>query len=115
MLNIYLVRIFCVLFGFAAITNATAVDLTKAKKTFATVCASCHGYDGKTPTDASIPKLAGQHQDYLYHAMLEYRNGVRKNPLMQQQMEGSRGISKEDLSALATYISKLPSGLSTAK
>ncbi len=115
MLNIYLIRVSCMIFGFLAIANANAVDLIKAKKTFVAVCASCHGYDGKTSAEASIPKLAGQHQDYLYHAMLEYRNGVRKNPIMQQQMEGSRGISKEDLSALATYISKFPSGLSTAK
>ena len=35
-------------------------------------CASCHGADFHTPIDPAYPKLAGQHKDYLKHAMVSY-------------------------------------------
>ena len=89
---------------------ADGFDLAKARKIVVTQCASCHGIDTKTPSDASIPKLAGQHEDYLYQAMIAYQTGSRKNALMQQQMESKR-LSQQDLHNLAYYISRLPSDL----
>jgi cytochrome c553 len=32
-------------------------------------CAACHGADFNKPVDPSYPKLAGQHPDYLAHAL----------------------------------------------
>ena len=40
-------------------------------------CASCHGADYKTPIDPSYPKLAGQHADYLVHALTAYKRGTK--------------------------------------
>ena len=47
----------------------------------ANACVGCHGPDGNSivPT---FPKIAGQYQDYLLHALKSYRNGNRNNAIM---------------------------------
>jgi len=74
----------------------------EAGKAKSTVCAGCHGADGISSI-ASFPKLAGQHSDYLYHALKDYKAGKRKNPIMAGQVES---LSDEDMQDLATYFSK---------
>ena len=73
-------------------------DAGKAKST---VCASCHGADGVS-TIASFPKLAGQHRDYLYQALQDYKAGRRKNPIMGGM---AANLSDEDMADLAAYFS----------
>ncbi|MCK2126444.1 cytochrome c [Thauera aromatica] len=64
------------------------------------VCAACHGADGNSPTPA-FPRIAGQHEDYLLQALLDYKAGRRKNPIMAAQLEN---LSKEDLGDLAAWF-----------
>tara|TARA_Y100000992_G_C21041544_1_gene385191 strand:- start:32 stop:640 length:609 start_codon:yes stop_codon:yes gene_type:complete len=47
----------------------------------ANACVGCHGPDGNSlvPT---FPKIAGQYQDYLLHALKSYKNGSRNNAIM---------------------------------
>ena len=47
----------------------------------ANACVGCHGTDGNSlvPT---FPKIAGQYQDYLLHALKSYKNGSRNNAIM---------------------------------
>jgi cytochrome c553 len=45
-------------------------------------CNSCHGPVGVGITPI-YPTLSGQHADYLAYAMESYRNGARKNGIMQ--------------------------------
>ena len=47
----------------------------------ANACVGCHGPDGNSivPT---FPKIAGQYQDYLLHALKSYKNGNRNNAIM---------------------------------
>lgn len=66
----------------------------------AAACAACHGADGNSPT-ADYPRIAGQHQDYLLRALLDYKSGKRKNPIMQSQVEN---LAKQDLADLAAYF-----------
>lgn len=42
----------------------------------AQICVTCHGIQGEDVQPAP-PTLAGQHEDYLVHALRQYRNGVR--------------------------------------
>ena len=65
-------------------------------------CAACHGADGVSQVPM-FPTLAGQHQDYLYHALKDYKTGKRNNPLMAEQV---KPLSDADLRDLATYFSK---------
>ena len=54
-------------------TAAQAQDLAAGKAVFDKFnCASCHGADAKTAVDPAYPTLAGQHADYLVHALKAY-------------------------------------------
>ena len=45
------------------------------------LCSACHGQDGVGLT-GDFPTLSGQHADYLMRALIEYKKGDRKNPVM---------------------------------
>lgn len=47
-------------------------DLEQGRKTAETVCAACHGADGNSGSPAN-PKLAGQHSDYLYKQLANFK------------------------------------------
>ncbi|HEY0748372.1 MAG TPA: c-type cytochrome [Steroidobacteraceae bacterium] len=86
----------------------------KAPKQVA-ACGACHGENGlgvEAPLDPKPPVLAGQHEDYLEQALSAYRNGRRKNVVM-------NGMAKllttdEDVKIAAAYFAKNPSPLATA-
>lgn len=73
----------------------------EAGKAKSTACAACHGTDGVS-TVPTFPKLAGQHPDYLYQALKDYKAGKRKNPIM-AGMAGN--LSDADMADLAAYFS----------
>ncbi len=86
--------------GFAQPANAAGnAEAGKAKSA---ACAACHGADGNSSVP-SFPRLAGQHRDYLYHALKAYKSGKRKNPLMAGQVEN---LSDADMADLAMYFSR---------
>ena len=63
------------------------------------VCQACHGVDGNSPAP-NFPKLAGQYQDYLLRALIDYKSGARKNPIMSGQVAA---LSEQDMKDLAAY------------
>ena len=73
-------------------------------------CAACHGADFNTPISADIPRLAGQHEDYLARALSDYKSGARKNPIMDGQ---AGALSKQDILDIAAYVSGLSGKLKT--
>jgi cytochrome c553 len=80
-----------------------------------TACVACHGENGLGVEAPLTPKpavLAGQHVDYLEQALIAYRNGRRKNVVM----EGMARMltSDEDVKIAAAYFAKQPSPLVTA-
>jgi cytochrome c553 len=80
-------------------------------------CASCHGADYKSPIDPTYPKLAGQHTDYLVHALTSYQRGNkgisgRANPIMAGM---AQPLSDQDKLDIATYLAGLPGSLVTRK
>ncbi len=97
-------------FNAGAADIANGASLVKAK-----ACASCHGADFNKPIDPSYPKLAGQHPDYLAHALIAYKRGSgangRNNPIMAGQVAT---LSDKDISDISAYLASLPSSLSTA-
>ena len=79
-------------------------------------CVSCHGANFSTPNDGTVPKIAGQHPDYLYVALKGYQQPVSKVVGRSNAVMG--GIAKkyfthQELKALADYIGSLPSELET--
>lgn len=64
-------------------------------------CADCHGADGAKPLDATYPVLAGQYQDYLFHAIQQYRDGGREHALMGAQVKAAAEAGQMDDQAIA--------------
>jgi len=73
-------------------------------------CQACHGPTGNSANPA-FPKIAGQHQSYLLHAMTAYATGKRTNPIMQGMAAPLSPRDREDLAAW--YASQ--EGLKTLK
>ncbi|HEX2605059.1 MAG TPA: cytochrome c [Oxalicibacterium sp.] len=107
------------LFALAAVSllavsfNAFAGDVEAGKAAVAKFnCASCHGADFNSPIDPTYPKLAGQHQDYLAHALTAYRRGTgsnsRSNPIMGPL---AKQLSDADIQNIAAYLHSLPGSL----
>ena len=81
-----------------------------------TACAACHGENGLGVDAPLVPKppvLAGQHVDYLEQALTTYRNGRRKNVVMDGMAQLLK--SDEDVKIVAAYFASQPSPLVTAK
>jgi len=94
------------LIAFAA--SVQAADIEKGRAKADQVCAACHGKDGNTPVDPSYPRLAGQAADYLYNALLAYRNETRKNAIMNGM---AKPLTDEEMRDLAAYYESLPGQL----
>lgn len=67
------------------------------------VCQSCHGQDGNLALEEDYPIIAGQHFDYLVHALRAYRSGDRDNVLMSSF---ARDLSDQDIRDLAAWYSR---------
>jgi len=89
---------------------ASAADLAAAEKIANERCAACHGKDGNTAIDPSYPRISGQHEDYLAHALRAYKRDDRKNPIMGAQ---AKLLSREDILNLAAYYARLPGMLNS--
>ena len=98
--------------GVAAAQDLVAGQLAYEK--FA--CASCHGADAKSSTLPSYPILAGQHADYLLHALRTYKRGAsgstqvnaRNNAVMTAMVQQ---LSEEDMVNISAWLSTLSSEL----
>lgn len=77
-------------------------------------CIDCHGPGGGKPIDATYPVLAGQYQDYLFHAIKQYRDGGREHALMNNQIKGAVDAGKLDeqgIADLSAYFAAQPGPL----
>ena len=74
----------------------------------ASTCVACHGQNGIS-VSPNWPTLAGQYEDYLRHALNQYRDGTRKNAVMAQM---AAPLTDEDVRLLASYYAGLK-GLET--
>lgn len=66
-------------------------------------CAACHGERGDKAIQPSYPLLAGQYADYLEAALKQYRDGSRKNAVMNGQ---AANLSDSEIKALARYYAR---------
>ena len=74
----------------------------------AATCTACHGQNGIGASPV-WPTLAGQHEDYIVHALNQYRDGTRKDPVMSPM---AAPLTDADVKQLAAYFSGLK-GLQT--
>ncbi|GAB4398051.1 MAG: hypothetical protein OHK0048_08410 [Rhodoferax sp.] len=80
-------------------------------------CVGCHGPNMSSPIDASYPKVAGQHGDYLFVALRAYKDNER--PLIGRANPIMGGVAKQfsnaELKVLADYLATLPTELQTVQ
>ena len=103
-------------------SGATAADIEAGKAAFEKfACASCPGADAKSSVLPTYPILAGQHEDYLRHALRAYQRGtsgapasanIRKNAVMGAM---ATPLSKADIANIAAWLASLESPLSIRK
>ena len=78
-------------------------------------CIACHGANFSTPTDGTIPRLAGQYADYLYFALRAYatdnnphfgRSNAMMNPM-------AKLLTEAEAKEFTKYLAGLPGELRT--
>jgi cytochrome c553 len=69
-------------------------------------CASCHGPQGKG-IPVQFPRLAGQHSDYVYAQLNNFRLGERANDGAKMMRTIAAKMTDADMKAVAAYIQGL--------
>lgn len=67
-------------------------------------CVACHGQAGITPTGGIFPNLAGLTPEYIAKQLADFRQGTRKQPLMNTI---AQALSEQEIGQLATYYGSL--------
>lgn len=79
---------------------APKVDLAKGAQSYAAICVACHGADGNSSVPLQ-PSLAQQHPSYIHKQMMEFKSGVRQDPIMQGF---AAAMSEEDSRNIAGWL-----------
>lgn len=104
--------------SFAMASGVQAADLAAGQAAYQKfTCASCHGADAKSPILPDYPILAGQHADYIAHALIAYQRGqagapasanIRKHVIMGAM---ATQLSATDIENISAWIAAQPSDL----
>ena len=89
-------------------TQAYAAGDAKRGATSGETCLGCHGivsYTNVYPT-YRVPRIGGQHADYIVAALKGYRSGERSHPTMQAQAAGLDDQQIEDIAAYFAAMTK---------
>jgi cytochrome c553 len=78
-------------------------------------CVACHGVNFSSPTDGTIPRLAGQYPDYMILALKAYKTEGnprfgRRNAVMGAM---AKPLKDEQIEQIADYLASLPGELRT--
>jgi cytochrome c553 len=68
-------------------------------------CEHCHGLNGCEPLSGLIPKLCGQNVEYLEMTLIQFRDGSRVSPMMQQT---TKTLSDSLIRQLSDYFAEAP-------
>ena len=68
-------------------------------------CVSCHGQSALGI--GNIPRLAGQHENYLYEQLLLFKSGGRKNDENNQMQLISSLLNQHEMKVLVSFLSSL--------
>jgi cytochrome c553 len=94
---------------------ALETPIPEKLRTAMATCVSCHGVNFSTPTDGTIPRLAGQYPDYLEVALKSYKvegnpHFGRANPVMGAM---AKPLKDETIAEIADYLATLPGEVRT--
>lgn len=72
----------------------------------AMACMGCHGPDGKGIAAAGFPRLAGLPAGYLAKQLRDFRQGSRKQAVMEPL---AKALDEAEIEAVSSYLEQLPS------
>ncbi len=72
-------------------------------KKIAATCAACHGVKGISENPL-FPNLAGQKREYLKKQLLDFKNDLRKDPVMTAQ---AKMLSEKDVEEISKYFADM--------
>lgn len=84
----------------AATGAADAPDLARAEEIVSGRCFLCHGMEGEAAS-AVFPRLAGQHWEYTFKQLREFKSGKRKSDTMKPQAEE---LTPAEMKALGVFF-----------
>ncbi len=82
----------------------------KAGQAKAGACAACHGLDGNS-TDPQYPRLAGQHERYIWRQLHLFHSGQRQNAIMSGM---AAALSEQDMRDIGAYFATQHAGAGVA-
>jgi len=94
--------------GALIVSSVDAAGDPEAGKTKFYTCEGCHavaGYTNVYPT-YHVPRVGGQHADYVVSALKAYRSGQRKHGSM---LGNAANMSDRDIEDIAAYVSRFRS------
>jgi cytochrome c553 len=83
--------------------TAQAAGDPAAGKQKNTMCIGCHGIEGyrtSYPTVYHVPRIGGQHAEYIVKALQAYKTDARSHPSMKAI---AASLSQQDIEDLAAY------------
>lgn len=89
--------------GLLVAAVAMAANPAAGKQKFEATCAACHGADGISVAPI-YPDLAGQKEQYLVAQLKAFRDGSRKNVIMEPM---AKNLTDTDIANLAAFLSGL--------
>ena len=95
----------CLALGVAGVGMAHAAGDPEVGARKAKTCLGCHGVAGSRNAYPSytVPKLGGQHPEYLVTAMQAYQQGLRDHDTMEALLSD---LSDEDLQDIAAFFAQ---------
>lgn len=81
---------------------ANAADAEAGKQKATTICAACHGANGKAPIPM-YPNLAGQNEAYLVSSLKAYKNKERNGGQAVVMQGQAAALSDEDIANVSAY------------
>jgi cytochrome c553 len=93
--------------GMTVATGVRAEGDAKVGSVKAIPCMGCHaipGYSNVYPT-YHVPRVGGQHPEYIVAALKAYKAKERSHPTMQAQ---AASLSEDDMKNIAAYFSSKP-------
>lgn len=71
----------------------------------AMACQGCHGPDGLGMAAAGFPRLAGLPAGYLSKQLRDFRDGTRKNPIMEPL---AKALTDDEIAAVVQALAAMP-------
>lgn len=88
----------------AVLRRLEAPDKAAGRDLAASVCASCHGEQGLSTDPQQFPNMAGQSAFAIYKQLHDYKNGARKNEIMQGVVAD---LSDDQMADVAAHFASL--------